>query len=90
MRLWLPGRCRATTSDDFDISDEGMLSFKASPDFETPTDADTDNIYQVTVQASAGGEMGEVERHRNRHQRGRDGDESVGGDGHDGAAGWRT
>ena len=42
--------------DDFDING-GTLTFKASPDFETPTDADTDNIYQVTVQANAGGEM---------------------------------
>ena len=45
--------------DDFEING-GMLTFKASPDFETPTDADTNNIYQVTVQASAGGEMDEV------------------------------
>ena len=48
-----------TDADDFDING-GMLTFKASPDFETPTDADTDNIYEVTVQANAGGEMGEV------------------------------
>ena len=46
--------------DDFDING-GMLTFKASPDFETPTDADEDNVYQVTVQANAGGEMGMVD-----------------------------
>ena len=48
-----------TDAGVFDIGG-GMLTFKASPDFETPTDADTDNVYQVTVQANAGGEMGEV------------------------------
>ena len=43
-------------ADDFSI-DGGVLTFKASPDFETPTDADTDNVYQVTVEANVGGEM---------------------------------
>ena len=37
-----------------------MLMFVASPNYEAAADADTDNIYQVTVQANAGGEMGEV------------------------------
>ena len=41
-------------SDDFSISAAGALSFNNSPDFETPADADTDNIYQVTVEASDG------------------------------------
>jgi hypothetical protein len=40
--------------------DDGMLMFATSPDFEAPADADTDNIYQVTVHGNAGGEMGEV------------------------------
>ncbi len=30
------------------------LSFNSSPDFETPTDSNTDNIYQVVVSASDG------------------------------------
>ena len=30
----------------------GVLSFLKSPDFEMPTDANTDNIYEVTVQAT--------------------------------------
>ena len=30
----------------------GILSFKASPDFEDPGDAGTNNMYQVTVQAT--------------------------------------
>ena len=45
--------------DDFGINGR-MLTFKASPDFETPMDADADNTYEVTVEANAGGEMDEV------------------------------
>ena len=40
--------------DDFEI-DDGVLLFKSSPDFENSTDADTNNTYVVTVQASDGG-----------------------------------
>ncbi|HEY0131252.1 MAG TPA: cadherin domain-containing protein [Allosphingosinicella sp.] len=32
----------------------GALSFLAAPDYETPADADGDNVYQVTVSASDG------------------------------------
>ena len=32
----------------------GALEFKAKPDFENPTDANMDNVYEVTVQASDG------------------------------------
>ena len=32
----------------------GELKFKAKPDFETPTDANTDNVYEVTVRAADG------------------------------------
>jgi hypothetical protein len=35
--------------DAFDISATGELTFKEPPDFEAPTDADTDNVYEVTV-----------------------------------------
>ena len=33
---------------------EGALKFKDEPDYEKPTDADMDNVYEVTVQASDG------------------------------------
>jgi hypothetical protein len=33
----------------------GVLSFVAAPDFETPADADADNVYDVTVEVSDGG-----------------------------------
>ena len=39
---------------DFGIVN-GVLAFGASPDFESPTDADTDNVYEVTVRVSDGG-----------------------------------
>ena len=41
-------------NDDFSISSSGELTFSASPDYETPTDSDTDNVYGVTVNASDG------------------------------------
>ena len=40
----------------FSISEDGMLSFAASPDFEAPADADMDNVYTVTVTATDSGE----------------------------------
>ena len=36
----------------------GVLSFRSSPDFENPTDADMDNTYMVNVKAETCGEMG--------------------------------
>ena len=39
---------------DFMISSTGVLTFRLSPDFETPADADTDNTYMVTVEANEG------------------------------------
>ena len=39
----------------------GVLTFKESPDFEGPADADPDNEYNVTVTASDGSLSGEVD-----------------------------
>ena len=39
--------------DKFTAAD-GALKFKAKPDYENPTDANGDNVYEVTVQASDG------------------------------------
>ena len=39
---------------DFDISSNGELSFKSSPNFESPADMGEDNVYDVTVQATGG------------------------------------
>ena len=41
---------------DFAISNGGELTFAASPDYEAAADTGTDNVYQVTVDADAGGE----------------------------------
>ncbi len=38
---------------DFTING-GVLSFSSSPDYEAPTDANTDNVYMVTVMANNG------------------------------------
>ena len=32
----------------------GVLTFNTAPDFETPTDANTDGVYEVTVQVDDG------------------------------------
>lgn len=39
----------------FSLTADGKLTFKALPDFEAPTDANTDNIYQIQIAASDGG-----------------------------------
>ena len=36
------------------LSVDGELKFKTQPDYEDPTDANTDNVYEVTVQATDG------------------------------------
>lgn len=38
----------------FTISGTGQISFVTAPNFELPTDADGNNVYQVTVQATDG------------------------------------
>ena len=45
-----------TGADDvlFSITLDGDLSFSAPPDFETPGDADADNVYEVEIQADDG------------------------------------
>ena len=43
-------------ADDFDITSDssgrGVLTFSSPPDFEKPTDADQDNVYEITVVAT--------------------------------------
>ena len=41
-------------SGAFSLSNELVLSFNSSPNFETPTDVDGDNVYEVTVEADDG------------------------------------
>ena len=55
-----PDAARATWSlegddaGDFRISSAGVLTFRTTPNYETPADADTDNVYMVTVKANDG------------------------------------
>ena len=46
-------------ADDFTISG-GVLEFTSPPDWESPTDANTDNVYMVTVAATDGTTTGTV------------------------------
>ena len=48
-------------SGDFSISSAGVLSFSTSPDYESPADSDTDNVYQVTIKASDGTSTGTLD-----------------------------
>jgi len=44
-----------TDANDFSInSSTGALTFVGNPDFENPTDSDTNNTYEVTIRASDG------------------------------------
>ena len=43
-----------TDRGDFNISGTGTVTFKATPDFKAPTDANTDNIYSFNVKVSDG------------------------------------
>ena len=52
---------RGADSDDFTISDKGELSFGSNPDHEQPADADSDNLYEITVVASDGQNEGTLE-----------------------------
>ena len=45
---------RGTDSDDFTISDKGELYFSNNPDYERAADANSDNVYEITVVASDG------------------------------------
>ena len=43
-----------TDSNNFTLSNSGILNFVVTPDFENPADADTGNDYSLTVTASDG------------------------------------
>ena len=41
-------------SGNFSVGSSGALTFSSSPDYENPSDSNTDNVYNVTVNASEG------------------------------------
>ena len=43
-----------TDAARFSISEDGELTFRSPPDYESPNDANTDNVYEVTIGASDG------------------------------------
>ena len=48
-------------SGDFFIGNPGNLAFVKAPDYEIPPDGNTDNVYEVTIQASAGTDAGTLD-----------------------------
>ena len=42
-------------ASDFSLGEDGVLTFAAAKDFESPDDTDTDGTYELTVQVSDGG-----------------------------------
>ena len=41
---------------NFSISSSGVISFNSAPDYENPSDYNTDNIYTINVSVSDGTE----------------------------------
>ena len=41
-------------AEKLSISTSGAITFKTNPDFETPTDTNSDNTYELTIEASDG------------------------------------
>ena len=51
-------RLTGTDGGDFSISEQGELTFRATPDYERPADSNRDNVYSLAVQVSDGGYYG--------------------------------
>ena len=54
-------RTSGTDHGDFTITQDGVLSFRNTPDYDRPADSNRDNIYMVTVQVSDGRYYGSLE-----------------------------
>ena len=50
-----------TDGGDFEIDEDGELSFRKTPDYEKPADSNKDNEYRVTVRASDGRHYGTLD-----------------------------
>ena len=53
-------RLSGRDASDFSISSAGQLTFRSTPNFESPADSDRDNIYDVMVAARSGSVQDEV------------------------------
>ena len=54
-------RVTGTDRGDFNISEQGELTFRSTPDHERPADSNRDNVYNVTVQVSDGSYYGTLD-----------------------------
>ena len=54
-------RLTGTDRGDFNISEQGELSFRSMPDHERPVDSNRDNMYDLVVQVSDGSYYGTLE-----------------------------
>ncbi len=50
-------RLSGTDASDFTINSRGALSFRSTPNFESPADSDKDNVYELTVTARSGRDL---------------------------------
>ena len=53
----------------FSISNAGVLTFTTTPDYENPADADTDNVYEVTVVATDSDGLNRLQRREHHGHR---------------------
>ena len=51
---------RGADGREFAISDSGALTFARNPNYERPADADSDNVYEITIVASDGANEGSL------------------------------
>jgi hypothetical protein len=54
LTLTLGSQSPGNDASDFTLASDGGLSFNASPDYESPADYDTNNIYDLTLTATDG------------------------------------
>ena len=54
-------RLSGTDRGDFNISEQGELSFRSIPDHERPADSNRDNVYDLVVQVSSGSYYGTLD-----------------------------
>ena len=61
MRCNVSWRLGGTDASDFSISSGGVLTFRSTPNFESPADSNRDNLYEITVTARSGNYQDELD-----------------------------
>ena len=54
-------RLSGPDASDFSINSRGALTFRSTPNFESPADSDKDNTYELTVTARSGRDQDELD-----------------------------